>query len=83
MLSIVEKIRADTNLSIGGSPTGHNPVVSSINSLYLAGLTRLSKAPDWMSDPIDDFRIISLVSFVGKLTIKLLLQQRDTLFHLE
>ena len=58
MLFIVEKIWADTYLSIGGSPTGHNPVVSSINSLYLAGPTRLSKASDWMSDPTDDFGII-------------------------
>ena len=83
MLSIVEKIRADTNLSIGGSPTGHNPVVSSINSLYLAGPTRSSKALDWMSDPIDDFGIISLVLSVGRLAIKLFLQQRVTLFNLE
>ena len=58
MLFIVEKIWADTYLSIGGSPTRHNPVVSSINSLYLAGPTRSSKAPDWMSDLIDDFGII-------------------------
>ena len=58
MLSIVEKIWADTNLSIGGSPTGHNPVVSSINSLYLVGTTRSSKAPDLMSDPTNNFGII-------------------------
>ena len=83
MLSIVEKIWADTNLSIGGSPTGHNPVVSSINSLYLAGSTRSSKAPDWMSDLTDDFGIISLASSVGRLAIKLFLQQRVTLFNLE
>ena len=60
MLSIVEKIWADTNLSIGGSPTEHNPVVSSINSLYLTGPTRSSKAPNWMSDTTDDFGIISV-----------------------
>ena len=83
MLSIVEKIRADTNLSIGGSPTGHNLVVSSINSLYLAGPTRSSKALDWMSDPIDDFGIISLAPSVRRLAIKLFLQQRVTLFNLE
>ena len=58
MLSIVEKIWVDTNLSIGGFSTGHNPVVSLINSLYLAGPTRSSKASDWMSDPTDDFGII-------------------------
>ena len=58
MLSIVEKIRADTNLSIEDSPTGHNPMVSLINSLYLAGPTRSSKALDWMSDPTNDFGII-------------------------
>ena len=68
MLSIVEKIWADTNLSIGGSSIGHNPVVSSINSLYLAGPTRSSKALDWMSDPIDDFGIISLAPSVGKIS---------------
>ena len=83
MLFIVEKIWADTYLSIGGSPTGHNPVVSSINSLYLAGPTRSSKAPDWMSDPTDDFGIISLAPSVGRLAIKLFLQQRVTLFNLE
>ena len=83
MLSIVEKIRADTNLSIGGSPTRHNPVVSSINSLYLAGPTRSSKATDWMSDPTDDFGIISLAPSMEKLTIKLFLQQKVTLFNLE
>ena len=68
MLSIVEKIWADTNLSIGDSCTGHNLVVSSINSLYLAGPTRSSKALDWMSDPSDDFGIISLAPFVGKIS---------------
>ena len=83
MLSIVEKIWADTNLSIGGSPTGHNQVVSSINSLYLAGPIRLSKATDWMSDPTDDFGSISLAPYVGKLTIKLFLQQKVTLFNLK
>ena len=83
MLSIVEKIWADTNLSIEGSPTGHNSVVSSINSLYLAGPTRSSKATDWMSDPTDDFGIISLAPSVGKLTIKLFLQQNVTLFNFE
>ena len=83
MLFIVEKIWADTYLSIGGSLTGHNLVVSSINSLYLAGPTRSSKAPDWMSDPIDDFGIISLVPSVGRLAIKLFLQQKVTLFNLE
>ena len=65
MLSIVEKIWADINISIGGSPTGHNLVVSSINSLYLAGLTRSSKAPNWMSDPTDDFGIINLYADVS------------------
>ena len=65
MLSIVEKIRADTNLSIGGSPTGQNLMVSSINSLYLAGPTRSSKALDWTSAPTYDFGIINLASFVG------------------
>ena len=83
MLSIVEKIWVDTNLSIGGSPTRHNPVVSSINSLYLAGPTRSSKASDWMSDPTDDFGIISLAPSMEKLTIKLFLQQKVTLFNLE
>ena len=71
MLSIVEKIRADTNLSIGDSPTGHNLMVSSINSLYLAGPTKSSKALDWMSDPTDDFGIISLAPSVRRLAIKL------------
>ena len=83
MLSIVEKIWADTNLSIGDSSTGHNPVVSLINSLYLAGPTRSSKAPDWMSDPTDNFGIISLAPSVGRLAIKLFLKQRVTLFNLE
>ena len=83
MLSIVEKIRADTNLSIGGSPTGHNLVVSSINSFYLAGPTRSSKALDWMSDPTDNFGIISLAPSVGKLIIKLFLQQKVILFNLK
>ena len=83
MLYIVAKIWVDTNLSIGSSPTGHNSVVSSINSLYLAGPTRSSKATDWMSDPTDNFGIISLASSVGKLTIKLFLQQNVTLFNLE
>ena len=83
MLSIVEKIRADTNLSIGGSPTRHNLMVSSINSLYLAGPTRSSKTLDWMSDPTDDFGIISLAPSVRRLAIKLFLQQRVTLFNLE
>ena len=65
MLSIVEKIRADTNLSIGSSPIGHNLVVSSINFLYLAGPTRSSKVTDWMSDPTDDFGIINLYADVS------------------
>ena len=83
MLFIVAKIWADTNLSIGSSPTGHNPVVSLINFLYLAGPTRSSKVIDWMSDPTDDFGIISLAPSVGKLAIKLFLQQKVTLFNLE
>ena len=83
MLFIVAKIWAYTNLSIGSSPTGHNPVVSSINFLYLVGPTRSSKALDWTSDPTDDFGIISLAPSVGKLTIKLFLQQNVTLFNLE
>ena len=83
MLSTVAKIWADTNLSIGNSPTGHNPVVSLINFLYLAGPTRSSKVTDWMSDPTDDFGIISLAPSVGKLTIKLFLQQKVTLFNLK
>ena len=62
MLSIAEKIWADTNLSIGGSPIGYNPMVSSINSLYLASPTRSSKVLDWMSDPTDNFGIIILHS---------------------
>ena len=60
MLFIVEKIWVDTYLSIGGSLTGHNLVVSLINSLYLAGPTRSSKASNWMSDPTDDFGIINI-----------------------
>ena len=60
MLSIAEKIWADTNLSIGGSPIGYNPMVSSINSLYLASPTRSFKVLDWMSDPTDDFSIINI-----------------------
>ena len=83
MLFIVARIWADTNLSIGISPTGHNPVVPSINFLYLAVPTRSSKVTDWMSDPTDDFGIISLAPSVGKLTIKLFLQQNVTLFNLE
>ena len=84
MLFIVEKIWVDTYLSIGGSLTGHNLVVSLINSLYLAGLTRSSKALDWTSDPTDDFDIIDLASFMGRrFAIKLFLQQRVTLFILE
>ena len=83
MLSTVAKIWADTNLSIGNSPTGHNPVVSFINFLYLASPTRSSKITDWMSDPTDDFGIISLAPSVGKLIIKLFLQQKVTLFNLK
>ena len=83
ILFIVEKIWVDTYLSIGGSLTGHNLVVSLINSLYLAGPTRSSKASNWMSDPTDDFGIISLALSVGKLAIKLFLQQKVTLFNLE
>ena len=56
----IRKIWVDTNLSIRGSPTRHNPVVFLINSLYLTGPTRSSRAPDWTSDPTDDFGIISL-----------------------
>ena len=33
-------------------------MVSLINSLYLAGPTRLFEALDWTSDPTDDFGII-------------------------
>ena len=42
----IRKIWADINLSIEGSPIGHNPMVSSINSFYHAGPTRLSNALD-------------------------------------
>ena len=57
----IRKTWADTNLSIRGSPIGHNPAVSSINSLYLTGPTRLSKTPDWTSDPTDHFDIITIL----------------------
>ena len=54
-----------------------------MNSLYLAGLTRSSRAPNWTSDPIDDFGIISLVPSVGnQLAIKLFLRQRVIQFKL-
>ena len=56
----IRKIWVDTNLSIEGSPTGHNSVVFLINSLYLASPTRSSRALDWMSDPTDNFGIITI-----------------------
>ena len=35
-----------------------NPVVFSMNSLYLASPTRSSRTPNWTSDPTDDLGII-------------------------
>ena len=33
---------------------------------YLVGPTRSSRAPDWTSDPTDNFGIISLAPSVGR-----------------
>ena len=54
-----------------------------MNSLYLAGPTKSSRALDWTSDPTDTFGIISLVPSVGnRLAIKLFLWQRVIQFKL-
>ena len=42
----IQNIWMDTVSGIGGSPTGHNLVVSSINSFYLTDPTRSSNTPD-------------------------------------
>ena len=42
----IQNIWMDTVSGIGGSPTRHNLVVSSINSFYLTDPTRSSNTPD-------------------------------------